>query len=219
MFMSSWKAGNTPSARCPSAPFSSILSIVGFFGVPYTVLMPIFASRILHGGPNTLGFLMASTGVGALGGAFLLALRKSVIGLVRHIVLTTALFGAALIVFALSHWLWLSLSVLPLAGYGMMQQMASSNTILQTIVHDEKRGRVMAFYHMAFMGMAPFGSLLAGGMAARFGAPVTIVASGIACLLGSVWFATRLPAIRRIVRPIYVELGIIPEAVTEDSLL
>ncbi|MGD1071507.1 MAG: MFS transporter [Bryobacteraceae bacterium] len=205
-----------------SVPIRSILlnlSIVGFFGVPYTVLMPIFASKILHGGPNTLGFLMASTGVGALAGAFLLALRKSVIGLVRHIVLTTALFGAALIVFALSHWLWLSLLVLPLAGYGMMQQMASSNTILQTIVHDEKRGRVMAFYHMAFMGMAPFGSLLAGGMAARFGAPATIVVSGMACLLGSAWFAARLPTIRRIVRPIYVELGIIPEAVAEEPLL
>jgi MFS family permease len=101
----------------------------------------------------------------------------------------------------------------------MMQQMASSNTILQTIVHDEKRGRVMAFYHMAFMGMAPFGSLLAGGMAARAGAPATVIVSGAACLIGSVWFAGRLPAIHRIVRPIYVELGIIEEAVTEEPLL
>src|SRR5205823_1114703 len=110
-----------------------------------------------------------------------------------------------------SRSMWLSLLVLPLAGFGMMQQMAASNTILQTIVDDEKRGRVMAFYSMAFQGMAPFGSLLAGGLAARAGAPATVLVSGAACLLGSGWFAWRLPAIRRIVRPIYVQLGIIPE--------
>jgi len=205
-----------------SVPIRSILvnlAIVGSFGMPYTVLMPIFASKILHGGPHTLGFLMASTGVGALAGALLLALRKSVLGLGRQIVFTTGLFGAALIVFALSHWLWLSLLVLPLAGFGMMQQMASSNTILQTIVHDEKRGRVMALYNMSLQGMAPFGSLLAGGMAARVGAPATIIVSGVALLLGSALFAARLPAIRRVVRPIYIELGILPRTVTEEPPL
>jgi MFS family permease len=197
-----------------SVPIRSILfnlSIVSFFGVPYSVLMPIFASNVLRGGPHTLGFLMASSGVGALAGAMLLAMRKSVIGLGRQIVFTTGLFGTALMAFALSHWLWLSLAVLPFAGFGMMQQMAASNTILQTIVDDEKRGRVMAFYSMAFQGMAPFGSLLAGGMAARAGAPATVMVSGAACVLGSLWFGWRLPAIRQIVRPIYVKLGIIPE--------
>jgi MFS family permease len=205
-----------------SVPIRSILvnlAIVGSFGMPYTVLMPIFASKILHGGPHTLGFLMASTGVGALAGALLLALRKSVLGLGRQIVFTTGLFGASLIVFALSHWLWLSLLVLPLAGFGMMQQMASCNTILQTIVHDEKRGRVMALYNMSLQGMAPFGSLLAGGVAARVGAPATIIVSGVALLLGSALFAARLPAIRRVVRPIYMELGIIPQVVTEEPPL
>ena len=136
-----------------------IMGLVSLFGMPYTVLMPIFASRMLHGGANTLGFLMSASGVGALAGALILALRKTVLGLGRRIVISTAIFGAALIGFALSHALWLSLVLLPFAGFGMMQQMAASNTILQTIVDDDKRGRVMSFYAMAFQGMAPFGSL------------------------------------------------------------
>lgn len=197
-----------------SVPIRSILlnlSIVSLFGMPYSVLMPIFASTVLGGGAHTLGFLMASTGVGALAGAIMLAARRDVIGLGRRIVVTTALFGAALIAFSFSRSLWISLLLLPFAGFGMMQQMASSNTILQTIVDDEKRGRVMAFYSMAFQGMAPFGSLLAGVLAARYGAPVTVALSGSACVVGSLWFASRLPEIRRIVRPIYVRLGILPE--------
>src|SRR5665213_1917460 len=197
-----------------SVPIRSILinlAIVSLFGMPYSVLMPIFAARVLGGGAHTLGFLMAVTGVGALTGAMMLAARKTVVGLGRRIVVTTAMFGAALVGFSLSHWLWLSMLVLPFVGFGMMQQMAASNTILQTIVDDEKRGRVMAFYSMAFQGMAPFGSLLAGSMAARFGAPATVLVSGIACLAGSIWFATRLPSIRAIVRPIYVRLGILLE--------
>ena len=150
-----------------SAPIRSILLLLGLVSLvamPYTVLMPIFASKVLHGGPHTLGFLMAAIGAGALGGAVTLAMRKSVLGLGRRIPLAAALFGASLIGFALSHTLWLSLLLLPVTGFGMMQQMASSNTILQTIVEDEKRGRVMAFYSMAFLGMTPFGSLLAGGI-------------------------------------------------------
>jgi MFS family permease len=196
-----------------SVPIRSILmnlSLVSLFGVPYATLMPIFASVVLKGGPHTLGFLMASSGVGALIGALSLAARKSVVGLGRRIVITTALFGAALIAFSFSRNLWISMIALPVAGFGMMQQMASSNTILQTIVEDEKRGRVMAFYSMAFQGMAPFGSLLAGSLAAKVGAPLTVSISGAACLLGSLWFASRLPEIRTIVRPIYTRLGIIP---------
>ncbi|HVW83141.1 MAG TPA: MFS transporter [Bryobacteraceae bacterium] len=197
-----------------SIPIRTILlnlSIVSLFGMPYSVLMPVFASNILHGGAHTLGFLMASSGIGALIGAITLAARRSVVGLGRRIVITTAMFGAAVIAFSFSPWLWLSLLILPFVGYGMMQQMAASNTILQTIVHDEKRGRVMAFYSMAFQGMAPFGSLLAGSAAARWGAPVTVFASGLACLAGALWFYRSLRAIREVVRPIYVKLGIIPE--------
>jgi MFS family permease len=187
------------------------LSVVSLFGMTYSVLMPIFAAQVLRGGAHTLGFLMAASGVGALLAAMSLAARRSVVGLGRRIAITTGLFGAALIGFAVSKAMWLSLLVLPVAGFGMMQTMASSNTILQTIVEDEKRGRVMAFYSMAFQGMAPFGSLLAGSLAARYGAPVTVVVSGAACVLGSIWFASRLPEIRKVVRPIYVRLGIIPE--------
>ncbi len=197
-----------------SVPIRSILlnlSVVSLFGMPYSVLMPIFASKVLGGGAHTLGFLMAATGVGALTGAMMLAARRNVVGLGRRIVVTTGLFGVSLVIFSLSRSLWLSLLILPVVGFGMMQQMAASNTILQTIVDDEKRGRVMAFYSMAFQGMAPFGSLLAGSLAARFGAPVTVTVSGVACVLGSAWFASRLPEIRQIVRPIYVRLGIIPE--------
>jgi MFS family permease len=202
-----------------SVPIRSILtnlSLVSLFGVPFSVLMPIFASKVLGGDANTLGLLMAASGVGALAGAMSLAVRRSVVGLGRRIVIATALFGAALMVFSFSKVLWLSMLALCVAGYGMMQQMAASNTILQTIVEDEKRGRVMAFYSMAFQGMAPFGSLLAGSLASRFSAPVAVTVSGAACLVGSMWFASRLSEVRVFVRPIYAKLGIIPEiAITE----
>ncbi len=191
-----------------------LLGLVSLVGMPYTVLMPVFATDVLHGGAHTLGFLMAASGAGALAGAVTLAMRKTVLGLGKRIVIATALSGTALIVFGLSRHLWLSLAVLPIAGFGMMQQMASSNTILQTIVDDDKRGRVMAFYSMAFMGMTPFGSLLAGGLAARFGAPVTIALGGALCLGGSIWFYRALPGIRALVRPIYARLGILPELAT-----
>jgi MFS family permease len=197
-----------------SIPIRSILlnlSIISLFGMPYSVLMPIFAARVLGGGAHTLGFLMGATGVGALGGALGLATRKSVIGLGSRIAVTTAVFGLALVGFALSHWLWLSMLLLPVVGFGMMQQMAASNTILQTIVDDERRGRVMAFYSMAIQGMAPFGSLIAGTTAGRVGAPVTVLGSGIACVLGAIWFRNRLPRIREVVRPVYVRMGILPE--------
>ncbi len=188
------------------------LALVSLFGMPYATLMPIFASRVLHGGANTLGFLMAAAGVGALVGALHLATRKSVVGLGRRIVFNTALFGAALIGFSFSRSLPVSLVLLMFAGAGMMQQMAASNTVLQTIVDDSRRGRVMAFYAMAFLGMTPFGSLLAGMLANRIGAPWTVTISGVACLIGSTWFALQLPKIRTFVRPIYVRMGILPEA-------
>jgi MFS family permease len=199
------------------APIRSLLLLLGLVslvGMPYTILMPVFASDILHGDAHTLGFLMASSGVGALAGAVTLALRKTVLGLGRRIAVATALSGGALIVFGLSRHLWLSLAVLPLVGFGIMQQMAASNTILQTIVEDDKRGRVMAFYSMAIMGMTPFGSLLAGSLAALIGAPLTIALGGAVCVAGSIWFQRALPEIRTLIRPIYARLGILPEVAT-----
>jgi MFS family permease len=201
-----------------SLPIRSILlnlGLVSMFGMSYPVLMPIFAAEVLHGGPHTLGLLVSAVGVGALVGTAALAMRRSIIGLGRRIVLATAVCGVGLIAFGLSHLLWLSILILPLVGFGLMQQMAPSNTILQTIVDDEKRGRVMAFYSMAFQGMAPFGSLLAGNLAARFGAPSTMMFNGAVCLVGAVWFARRLPAIRLVIRPIYARMGIIPELARE----
>jgi MFS family permease len=197
-----------------SVPIRSILlllALISLLGMPYTVLMPIFAAQIYGGGPNTLGFLMAATGVGALTGAVGLALRRSVLGLGRRIAIASSIFGGSLIGFSFSRNLALGMGLLTLAGFGMMQQLASSNTILQTLVEDQKRGRVMAYYAVAFMGMAPFGSLLAGGLAACFGAPMTVLVSGALCIAGSIWFASQLPQIRAHAHPIYVRMGILPE--------
>lgn len=199
-----------------SAPFRAILlllALVSLLGMPYTVLMPIFAAQILGGGPHTLGLLMAAVGVGALVGALALASRRTVIGLGRVIPISSALFGGALVAFSLSRSLWLSIALLVLTGFGMMRHMAASNTIVQTIVDENKRGRVMAFYAMAFAGMSPFGSLLAGAVAARIGAPNTVLFSGILCMAGAILFARRLPSLRKVIRPIYVRLGILPEMV------
>jgi MFS family permease len=196
------------------APIRSLLLLLGLvslMGMPYQVLMPIFAGKILHGGPHTLGFLMAASGCGALAGTIYLASRKSVLGLGRIIVISSSLFGIGLITFSLSRVLWLSFLLMSLTGFGMMVQMASTNTVLQTIVEEDKRGRVMSFYAMAFMGMVPFGSLLVGSLANHIGAPYTVMIGGIACILGSVMFAKKLPSLRKIARPVYVEKGIISE--------
>jgi MFS family permease len=206
-----------------SAPIRTILLLfatVSLMGWPFTVLMPIFAAKILHGGPHTLGFLMGAVGVGALISALSLAARKTVLGLGKMIPLSTAVFGMGLIGFGLSRYLWVSLALMLVCGFGMMQQMAASNTIIQTIVEDSKRGRVMSFYTVAFVGMAPFGSLLAGALAHAIGAPYTVMFSGACCILGAAWFATRLPGIREGIRPIYRDLGILPpvNAVIQDSV-
>jgi MFS family permease len=197
-----------------SVPIRSILlllALVSLVGMPYTVLMPVFAAQVLHGGPHTLGWLMSSIGIGALAGAIALAGRRSVVGLGRVIPISAGLFGAALVGFGVSRVLWLSIVLLVIAGLGMMRHMAASNTILQTILEEEKRGRVMAFYSMAFAGMSPFGSLLAGALAARIGAPLTVIASGVFCMAGAAAFASRLPRVRTFIRPIYQQLGILPE--------
>jgi MFS family permease len=173
--------------------------------------MPVFATEVFHGGPHTLGFLMTASGGGALVGALWLATRKSVIGLGRIIAVASASFGVGLIAFSFAQVLLVALPCMVLAGFGFMVQMASSNTIIQTIVEDGKRGRVMSFYMMAFLGTAPFGSLIAGWMSAKIGAPHTLLAGGICCMAGAAWFWTQLPAIRAAVRPIYIRMGILPE--------
>jgi MFS family permease len=205
------------------APIRTILLLfaaVSLLGWPFTVLMPVFAGTILHGGPHTLGFLTAAVGVGALVSAISLAVRKTVLGLGKMIPISTAAFGAGLILFGMSRTLWFSLLMMLSCGFGLMQQMAASNTIIQTIVEESKRGRVMSFYTVAFVGMAPFGSLLAGTLAHAIGAPRTLMISGACCILGGAWFASRLPGIRKSIRPIYKNLGILPpvNAVIQDSV-
>jgi MFS family permease len=187
-----------------------LFAVVSLMGMPFVVLMPIFAVKVLQGGPHTLGFLMGAMGVGALISALSLAARKNVRGLIRMIPLAAAVFGLGLIGFGLSRVFWLSMITVLIAGMGMMQGMAASNTIIQTLVSEDKRGRVMSYYTMAFVGMAPFGSLLAGSMASAVGAPLTVMINGSVVLLGAGWFLTQLPALRRTVRPIYQEMGIIP---------
>lgn len=187
-----------------------VLALVSTTAMPYTVLMPAFVGHVLHGGPNTLGVLMAASGVGALAGGMYLASRRSVVGLGRVMMYATLTFGAGVIAFAFAGTFWIALAVLPIVGGAFMTQMAATNTILQTLVDDRMRGRVMAFYTMAFFGTAPIGSLLAGVAADRFGARWTIASGGVVCILSGLWLASRLPALRAIVRPIYVERGILP---------
>jgi MFS family permease len=158
---------------------------------------------------------MTSTGVGALTGALYLAQRETVVGLGRIIMYATLLFGAGLVAFSMTTSLWLACVVLAIAGCGFMVHLAATNTILQTIVEERLRGRVMSFYTMAFFGTVPIGSLLGGVIADRFGAPVTVRVSGIVCLIGGAWFAYKLPAIRAVVRPIYRERGIITVPVVD----
>lgn len=196
-------------------PIRSILllfALLSLMGWPFMVLMPIFAAKILHGGPHTLGFLMGAVGAGSLASALSLVMRRSVRGLTRVIPIAAVIFGIGLICFGFSHYLWLSMLMMLVTGFGMMQGLTGSNTIIQTLVDENMRGRVMSYYTMAFVGMAPFGSLLAGAMAHAIGAPRTVIVSGIACILGGLWFTLQLPAIRKDMRPIYERLGIIPQA-------
>lgn len=195
----------------PIRALLGLIAVVSLMGMPLTTLMPVMASQVLKGGPDTLGFLMAASGLGALSGALFLASRSSVRGLGGIISLTTLLFGAGLLAFAVSRSMALSLVAMVLSGFGMMVTTASSNTLLQTIVDERMRGRVMSFYAMAFMGTAPFGSLMAGMLATHLGAPWTLAICGALCLVGAVGFRLQLPTLREHVRPIYRRLGIIPE--------
>ncbi len=185
------------SAR--TEPIRALLLLLGLMslaGMPYAVLMPVFADQILHTGARGLGVLMGASGFGALLGALVLASRRELRGLSRWIMLAAAGFGVSLIAFAASRSFWLSTALLVPAGFAMIVQTAASNTLIQAMVPDELRGRVMATYSMMFMGMAPFGALLAGLLAGRLGAPAAVTAGGVACIAGALAFGSRLPALR-----------------------
>ena len=188
-----------------------LLAVVSLMGTPYTVLLPVIAREVLGGGAGTLGALTSAAGLGALGGALYLASRKSVLGLGRVLAASAMVFGLGLVGFSRVGVLWLALPLLVVAGAGMMLQMAASNTIVQTLVDEDKRGRVMSLFAVAFFGTVPFGSLLAGALADRLGARNTILVGGVACVLAGVAFLRALPELRRVVRPIYVRMGILPE--------
>ncbi|MCE5309365.1 MAG: MFS transporter [Acidobacteriales bacterium] len=187
--------------------------VISLMGMPFMVLMPVFAVSVLHGDPHTLGTLTAAVGVGALVSAISLATRKSVLGLSRMIPIAAAAFGLGLIGFGLSRTVWLSVVMMLVTGFGMVQGLASSNTIIQTVVPEDKRGRVMSYYTLAFIGMVPFGNLLAGVMAHAIGAPLTVIVNGATVLAGAAWFVSQRPALRRGIRPIYEQMGLLPQNV------
>lgn len=198
-------------------PIRSILlliALVSLVGMPYMTLAPIFASQVLHGGPETLGFLMASSGLGALFSAVYLSSRPSALGLSKLIAIAPAMFGSALIVFALSRVMWLSMLAVLLIGMSLVLQHTSGNTVLQTIVEDDKRGRVMSFYMMAFTSTVTFGNLVAGSLATHIGAPNTLIIGGVLCIAGSLLFTKQLPEMRRSMRVAYRRIGLLPQVDT-----
>ena len=184
-----------------------LLSLLGY---SWAVLLPLFAAQVLHGGPSTLGWLMGASGVGALISAVSLAFRRSVVGLTSMLQISSTMLGPALMLFGLSHTLWLSIPLMALVGFAMLQAASVSNTIIQSLVPEEMRARAMSYYTMAFFGAAPFGSLFAGVLADRIGAPHTVIVTGALCLAASVWFSTELPKIRTIIRAVYLQMGLIP---------
>ena len=188
-----------------------LLALVSLTGMSYSVLMPVFAQDILHGGSHTYGFLMGAAGFGALLGALYLASREKVLKLGRIVPSAAILFGFSLVILSFSKTFSLSLLLMLFIGMGMMLQTAASNTVLQTITDDDKRGRVMSFYTMAVMGTAPFGSLMAGFLAKTIGTPKTLLAGGVITIAGAIIFLKRLPELKAFVRPIYVKMGVIPE--------
>jgi MFS family permease len=199
------------------APIRALLLLVAFvslIGLAYAVLLPVFATRVLEGGAYTYGFLMSAAGVGALTGAILLASRKTVLGLGRWITAMPATLGIAIVGLSFAHTLLPALICVAVSGFAVMMQMASTNTVLQTIVDEDKRGRVMSLYTMAFMGTAPLGSLLAGYFADLFGAPTTVRVAGFCCIAASLVFATQFRTLRGLIRPIYRRMGILPEVAT-----
>lgn len=196
------------------APVRAILLLVALAsltGISYTVLLPVIARDVLHGDAHILGVLTSVAGFGALMGALYLASRKSVRGLGQYIAISSGLAGLGLIFFALSHALWFSLVTIFVVAFGFMIQLASSNTVIQTVVDEDKHGRVLSLYILALMGMSPFGNLLAGWLAYKIGAGNTLIIGGISCITGAFLFAIKLPEFREKIRPIYIKKGIIPE--------
>jgi MFS family permease len=194
-------------------PIRSILllfALVSLMGYSYSVLLPVFAGQVLRRGAYTLGALTTASGIGALASGLSLAVRKSVVGLTRMVQIAVAILGGALILFGLSHTVWLSLVLMVFVGFGLMQGASISNTIIQALVPEDKRARVMSYYTMAFFGAAPFGSLLAGALAHRIGAPHTVIVTGAFCIVGSLWFTFELPKVRAVMRPIYEQMGLLP---------
>jgi len=188
-----------------SAPF-----FCSFRYSAFSVLLPVFVGEVLHGNATTLGWLTGAAGIGALASALSLAIRKSILGLTRMLQIAAAILGIALIFFGMSHRLWLSLALMCFVGFGLMQSAAVSNTIIQALVPEDKRARVMSYYTMAFSGAAPFGSLLTGGLAQRIGAPHTVILTGAFCAAGALWFTFELPKVRVVMRPIYQQMGLLP---------
>ena len=195
-------ARSTPHVRAVLA----LIAVLSLTAMPYTVLLPVFAGNVLHTDANGLGWLMAATGMGALAGALRIARRGTIRGLGRLIAGATLLFGVSLLALAASTALWFSIPVLLVVGYGMITGMAGCNTLLQSLVPDHLRGRVMSLYTLFFLGMAPIGSLMAGALAAHLGTPLTIAAGGIGAILGAILFWRALPGIRRHVQ----EQGLLP---------
>jgi MFS family permease len=203
-----------------SRPLRTILltfAFIGLMGYSWSVLLPIFAGRVLHGGPHTLGWLSGAAGVGALVSALSLAVRKSVLGLTRMLQVASALLGTGLILFGLSHWLWLSLILMVFVGFGMIQTASVTNTVVQSLVAEDKRARVMSYYTMAFFGSAPFGSLLAGTLAQRIGAPHTVMVTGTFCLVCSLWLTVELPKLNVAMLPIYRDKGLLRDLDSSDT--
>lgn len=193
-------------------PVRSLLLLFAFFclmGYSYVILLPVFAAEILHGNARTLGWLTGASGIGAFTSALSLAVRKSVVGLSHRLQAATFMVSIALILFGLSHTLWLSLVLMAFIGFGIMQCASASNTIIQSLVDDTMRARVMSFYTMAFFGSAPFGSLFASGLAHRIGAPHAVMVTGTICLLGATLFTLDLPRINAGMEPIYRQMGLI----------
>jgi MFS family permease len=187
-----------------------LFALLCLMGYSYPVLLPVFAGQVLHGGAAALGWLTAASGIGALISALSLAVRKSVRGLTRMLQIAAAILGTGLILFGLSHTVWLSLVLMVFVGFGLIQAASVSNTIVQSLVPEDKRARVMSYYMMAFFGAAPFGSLLAGALAHRIGAPNTVILTGACCIAGSLWFTFQLPKLRALIRPIYQKMGVLP---------
>jgi MFS family permease len=203
----------------PIRAILTLVALVSFMALPYTVLMPIFAVKILHGGASAYGALMGAVGVGAMFGALVLAMRHQLRGLGNVVAYSATGLGASLVLFSASHWYWISFAILVLSGFTMMMQFTSSNTLIQAMVPDQLRGRVMSLYSMMFLGMTPFGSLLAGALADHIGAPVTVALGGLASCLGGIAFLRKWPAMRAPARDLIAAQGMMTQTATQPGAI